>query len=313
MTGPRDAAGPDLSVVIICFTSAAHLRRALQALGAQTGGVRLEILVPHDDTLGGVEALARDHPAARFLRVGVTVTPAALRTQGARAATAPVVGFLEDHCMPAPDWAARVLSAHRQPHAGIGGSIEKGFKPGRSDDTALNWAIYFTDYSRYMLPMAEGPAHGLSDCNVSYKRPALDRIGEVWAAEFHENLVNGRLAGAGETLWFDPAMTVYEQRDLTLAGAIRDRFSFGRLFGSSRVREAPIARRLVFSASALAMPPLLVARVAHNLVSRRRHLGQLVRCLPQLVVVASTWMAGESLGYLTGTAGKSLSHDAQKT
>ena len=85
--------------------------------------------------------------------------------------TAAIVGFLEDHCMPARDWAARVLTAHRQPHAGIGGSIEKGFKPGRSSDTALNWAIYLTDYSRYMLPMAEGPAHGLSDCNVSYKRP----------------------------------------------------------------------------------------------------------------------------------------------
>ena len=122
--------------------------------------------------------------------------------------------------------------------------------------------------------------------------------------------MNGRLAAAGETLWFDPAMTVFEQRDLTLSGAIRDRFSFGRLFGSSRVREAPLARRLIFSASALAMPPLLVARVAGNLVSRRRHLGQLARCLPHLAIVASMWMAGESLGYLTGTAGKRLSHDA---
>jgi hypothetical protein len=311
MSAPRrDGGPPALSVVIICFTSAAHLRRALQALEEQTGGVPIEILVPHDDTLTGAEALALEFPAARFMRGGATVTPAALRTQGTRAATAPIVGFLEDHCMPARDWAARVLAAHRQPHAGIGGSIEKGFKPGRSTDTALNWAIYFTDYSRYMLPMAEGPAHGLSDCNVSYKRPALDRIGDVWAAEFHENLVNGRLAAAGETLWFDPAMTVFEQRDLTLAGAVSDRFSFGRLFGSSRVREAPLVRRLIFSASALVMPPLLVARVANNLVSRRRHLGQLVRCLPHLVVVASMWMAGESLGYLTGTAGKRLSHDA---
>ena len=311
MTEPRhDGAAPALSVVIICFTSAAHLRRALQALGQQTGRAPLEILVPHDDTLADVAALAREFPAARFLRAGAKVTPAALRTQGTRASTAAIVGFLEDHCMPARDWTARVLTAHQQPHAGIGGSIEKGFKPGRSNDTALNWAIYLTDYSRYMLPMAEGPAHGLSDCNVSYKRAALDRIRDVWEAEFHENLVNGRLAQAGETLWFDPAMTVFEQRDLTLSGALSDRFSFGRLFGSSRVREAPLVRRLIFSASALAMPPLLVARVAGNLVSRRRHLGQLVRCLPHLVVVASTWMAGESLGYLTGTAGKSLSHDA---
>ncbi len=298
---------PALSVVIICFTSVAHLRRALDALVLQQPHAAIEIVVPHDDALKDITPLTTAYPTVGFIRVGTRATPAALRARGTQASRAPLVGFLEDHCVPAPDWVTRTLAAHQQPHAAVGGTIEKGFHEGASTDTALNWAIYLTDYSRYMPPMPAGPAHGMSDCNVSYKRSALDRIADVWALEFHENLVNGALAAAGASHWFDPAIMVFEQRDLTLSDALGDRHSFGRLFGSSRVRQTPLAKRLLLGAAALVMTPLLVWRVAGNLVSRRRHLGQLVRCLPLLVVVAGTWMVGESVGYVTGTAGR-LAH-----
>ena len=104
----------------------------------------------------------------------------------------------------------------------MGGAIEKGFPVGRTDDTALNWALYLTDYSRYMPPMPAGATHALSDCNVSYKRSALERVRGAWLEEFHENVVNGALAESGQTLWFDPELLVYEQRPLDLRRALRD-------------------------------------------------------------------------------------------
>jgi hypothetical protein len=66
------------------------------------------------------------------------------------------------------------------------------------------------------------------------------------------------------------------------------------------------------SAAALAMPPLLVARVVGNLRRRGRHRDQLLRCLPSLAVISTAWMVGEAVGYLTGSAGSALTPAAHR-
>ncbi len=299
-THPADAA-VDLSVVAILFTSRAHLERCLDGLAAQDAEARTEIIVPHDGALDGDATLAQ-RPGVRLLRVPGAHSPAALRAAAVGAARAPIIALVEDHCVPVPGWAAAMLRAHEAPHAGVGGPVDKGLPPDRSGDSALNWAIYLTDYSRYMPPMPAGPAHGLTDCNASYKRDRLDALRAVWQTEFHENIVNDALRETGATFWFEPGMVVAEQRDLTLGYALRDRYTFGRLFGSSRVAGSPLSRRLVWAGAAALMPPVLVARVARNLFSRRRHRLQFVRCLPVLLLVSSAWMLGEAAGYVTGRA-----------
>lgn len=296
---------PPLSIVVIMFTSEAHLDRCLDALGEQARKLGAEILVPHDDSLEVATVRSR-HPAVTFVHSPGRRTPAELRARATLRSRAPLVAFLEDHCLPAPDWCQAVLRSHEREHAAVGGPVEKGFPPGRSDDSALNWAVYFTDYSRYMLPMPEGPAQSLTDCNVSYKRAALDAVAEAWTVELHENVVNGLLRQRQETLWFDPNMAVLEQRDLTLGQALRDRWSFGRLFGSTRAAGASLPRRLAYGAAALLMPPVLVVRVARTLTARGKHHGPFLRCLPHLFLVTGAWMAGESLGYVSGRSGRAL-------
>jgi hypothetical protein len=37
---------------------------------------------------------------------------------------------------------------------------------------------------------------------------------------------------------------------------------------------------------------------------RRRHRGQIVRAMPGLLFVASVWMFGEMIGYLTASPGR---------
>ncbi len=307
---PAHATGGDatrvahLSVVALAFGGG--LSQCLAALQPQAQASGAEIIVPHDSTLEDPAALKRAFPAVRFVELAGIRTPAELRTAGASVSTGDIVAFLEGHCRPAPDWCARIMSAHAAGHAAIGGPIEKGLPEGRDSDTPLNWSVYLADYSRYMLPLPEGTTHGLSDCNVSYKRSALDATRKEWSTEFHENVVNGALRASGATLWFDPAMTVFEQRQLSMGAALRDRFSFGRLFGSTRVPGVSLPKRMAMSAAALLMPPLLVARVVGNLRRRGRHTDQLLRCLPALTMISAAWMAGEAVGYLTGTAGKAL-------
>jgi hypothetical protein len=296
----------DLTVVVFLFTSRPHLIRCLEALHAQRTDAHVEILLPYDDTLDAPGDLQARFPGIRLLPLKGRRTPARLRSFAVHAGTAPVVAFLEDHCVPAGDWCARVLAMHEHGHAAIGGAVDKGFPPGRATDSALNWAVYLTDYSRYMQPIAAGPTNALTDCNVSYRRADLDAIEEHWADELHENIVNGLLAARGRTLWLDPGMLVHEQRDLDLGSALRDRFSFGRLFGTTRVADVPLAKRLAMAGAALLMPPVLIARVGSNLFGRRRHRAQFVRCLPALLFVTSAWMLGEAVGYLTGAPPVSL-------
>ena len=301
--GSSEAGPARLSVVALDFGGG--LPECLAALVPQAESLGAEVIVPHDSTLQEAAALKRMFPVVRFVDLPGVRTPAELRAAAAGISAGDVVAFLEGHCRPAPDWCRQVLAAHRAPHAVIGGPIEKGLPVDRND-TALNWSVYLADYSRYMMPLPEGTTHSLSDCNVSYKRSALNATRDHWATEFHENVVNGALRAAGETLWFDPAITVFEQRQLTMGAALRDRFSFGRLFGSTRVPGVGLPKRLAWSAAALLMPPLLVARVVANLQRRGRHRGQLLRCLPSLAMISTAWMVGEAVGYLTGTAGNAL-------
>jgi hypothetical protein len=297
-----------LSVSVIQFTSRAHLVRCLDALVAQHG-TRPEVLVPHDDSLDDVAGLRARFPDASFLYLPGRRTPGELRSAAAHAAAGDLMAFLEDHCVPAADWTQKLVAAHENgddTRAAVGGAVEKGFPPGMRGDTALNWAVYMADYSRYMNPQTAGPAHSLTDCNVSYKREALESVREAWATEFHENIVNGLLAERGLTLWLAPDVVVHEQRTLALRSALRDRWSFGRLFASTRVAGAPIGRRLAYAAGSLIMPPVLVSRVARHLFGRGRHRTQFFRALPALLLVTSTWMLGECVGYLTASAGTTL-------
>jgi len=297
------AGSPALSVTVIMFTSRAALLRCLDALDRQVESPDFEILVPCDDAIHDIAALRPRCPRVTFLPLAGRRTPAELRSLAAARASGRIVAFLEDHCMPDADWCARIVAAHAGSHAVIGGAVEKGFAPGRSTDGALDWAVYLADYSRYMNPLPEGPAHGLTDCNVTYKRAVLQDIADAWSAEFHENVVHDRLRAAGHTLWFDPRIIVREYRPLTMRDVLRDRYAFGRLFASTRVAGAPLVRRLVLAAASLLMPPVLTLRAIRNLSSRGRHREQIVRCTPALLFVTSVWMFGELIGYLTGTAG----------
>jgi hypothetical protein len=292
-----------LTVTVIMFTAESSLVRCLDALLAQKAIDTPEILVPHDDSLVNATALRSRYPQVRFLPMPGTRTPAELRAFAARQASGRIIGMLEDHTIPDQDWCARVLEAHEQTRAAVGGAVDKGFAPGRSTDSMLNWAVYLTDYSRYMNPMPAGPSHSLTDCNVTYRKAALEPIADVWRHEFHENVVNGKLHELGGMLWFDPGIVVREHRPVTVAAAVRDRYSFGRLFASTRVENVPFPRRLIMAGAAILMPPVLAARAARNLMTRRRHRVQIVRCGPALLFVASVWMLGEMVGYLTASPG----------
>lgn len=292
-----------VSVCIITFVGPEYLARCLDALMPQVERAGGEVLVPLDGSGDSAAAVAAKYAGVRVLGYPGKHTPAELRARAVAESQGRVVALLEDHCVPAPDWVERMLAAHDGVRAGVGGTVEKGFPPGRDRDGALNWALYLTDYSRYMKPMPAGPAHGLTDTNSSYLRSELERIAPLWQAEFHENVVNGRLRADGRALWLAPDVTVFEQRSVPLADALRDRFTFGRLFGSTRVEGKSALHRIAYAGASVLMPPLMIARVARNLFGRGRYRLPFVRALPALALINTVWILGECVGYLTASPG----------
>jgi GT2 family glycosyltransferase len=119
--------GPRVSVVIPAYGRPASLSVALEALCAQTlPRSEFEVIVSDD---GSTEPLAptvapfSQRIAVRVVR-GPNAGPAAARNRGARHARAAILAFIDDDCIPAPDWLERIVArARRSPGHLIGGAM----------------------------------------------------------------------------------------------------------------------------------------------------------------------------------------------
>ena len=297
-----------LSVVVITLGGQGNLTRCLSALISQRDVEDVELVVSCDDRLPDVASSRRKFPGVSFLATPGECTFAELRALGVRQAAGAVIALTEDHCVPNPDWCFEILQSHRDSHLAVGGAVEK-----MSPDTALNWALYLADYVRYMNPIPEGPARHLTDCNVSYRRSILDDVGDTWRSEFHEPEVHEALQAGGGSLWFSPRIIVHQQRSVSLVDAVRDRYIFGRLFGSGRVYKTVGISRLVYACTAIILPLLLLARIAGSILQKRRGGNAFFRAFPALVLLSTAWSWGEFVGTLTGRPEASLTPILRET
>jgi hypothetical protein len=267
----------------------------------------MEVVVPVDDPMQLVASdLKEMFPDTHFVRLPGKRTFAELRSAGFQFASAAIVALTEDQCIPDPDWCFHILQEHSAKYAAIGGAVDKGFQTSLSTDLALNWAVYFCDYSRYANPVLKASAPHLTDCNVSYKREILNSVLRVWEQEFHETQVHAELKKKGELLLLSPSIVVRQQRSLSAGKALRERYIFGRLFGSTRVTGVSLTKRMFYAAASIALPALLTARIAANVHQKKRYRVQFLRSLPWIIVLNLVWSFGELTGYITARPDSSL-------
>jgi hypothetical protein len=283
-----------VSVVIVPYASVDAMRRCLDALADQRDSAPLEIVIPVDDETVSWQSVASHPVKPRLVRAPGRAGPAARRAHGVRESRGSLVAITEDHCIPDPGWVAEVRRAHDAPHAAVGGPVDK-----QEPDGTVAWALYLCDYGRYMSPVAEGPAAYLTDCNVSYKRAALDAIADSWKAEFHETTVHWALAARGESLWLSPAMRVQQSRTRGLGSAMRERYVHGRIYAGTRVQDAPLARRAALAIMAPALPAVIAQRAVRHGARGGRALRAAL-ALPAIVATGTAWSLGELVGSVTG-------------
>ncbi len=301
------AAVPTLSVVVTIVEGGGALTRILGALRTQVGGPPLEVLVPHDASVGALDAERAAFPEVRFLELGVVATerPATTaagqhelydrrRAAGLAASRGELVAILEDRGAPRPDWAATVVRLHAElPAAVIGGAIEP------VPSGLLNWAFWVCDFSRYGLPFASGPAQWVSDVNVSYKRAALEATRSLWQDRYQEPVVHWALQERGETLHLSNELVVLHQlAPLRLGPLLPQRFDWGRLFGAIRARHIGVVTRLALVLLSPAIPFVVLLRHGRA-QARRGATGRFLLAVPVLLLLLAAWTAGEVWGYIT--------------
>jgi glycosyltransferase involved in cell wall biosynthesis len=287
----------DLSVVICSLNGAPGVARCLDALATQETGARLEIIVVDDGSTDGTSEVARAHRAI-VVRHDVNRGVAAARNSGARAASAPVVAFLDDDCEPEPRWAQRLLGGYAAGVGGVGGvllpRVPAGFLSGYldrhnpllpleldlagSDRLAYRFLLYLR---RQWVPQqrhGERDVYSLVGANMSFRRQTLLDAGlfdERFRFGAEELDLCMRLReGCGTRLVFVPDARVVHHFAPSLSDTLRRSRAYGR--GSARLyRKWPSVPPTVFPmpvavlaalVASLRFPPALAAAVALPLV-----------------------------------------------
>lgn len=284
-----------LSIIVVTEDTYASLRRVIAAYRAQTVCAALELVIvapsaaavaPDLDTLAAFGAW-------QVVETGPISAVAAARAAGVQHCRAPLIAFGEDHCFPAPDWAAALIDAHRQPWAAVGPAFDNA-NPTR----LLSWANLFMEYGPFLVPVAAHVCDDLPGHNSSYKRDLLlaygDRLEAVMEAE---TVLHADLRAQGGQLFLNPAARVYHANMTQLRSALATAHVYGRLFAAARARGWPVGRRLLYLLGSPLIP----------LVRLRRTLAQVTRTgrralLPGLLWPLGLLLAANGLGELLGYA-----------
>jgi glycosyltransferase involved in cell wall biosynthesis len=282
---------PKLSVIVVCLNSWQVLSQALDALAPQVIADDVEVLVVGrwDDRSDDSERRLR-YPGVTWISATNESTVPQLRTLGIRRSRGDIVALLEDDCVVTDAWCRAVIRAHAAPFPAIGGAISPGAPYSR-----LDWAVYFSEYGRFMPPLS-GVVSALPGNNVTYKR---SRLGDsVEDAGFQEVFFHWRLQQSKIDLIADPSLVVSNVNHWSLRHVTSVPFHHGRAFAAKRSAEFSRRRRMLYGGLAVALPAIKVARLAREVLGRRKYVRPFVRSLHWTFVFVVLWAGGESAGYL---------------
>jgi glycosyltransferase involved in cell wall biosynthesis len=289
---------PLLTVVIPSVGACHEIFSCLDALRAAARPVPLEIIVV--DRCG--EAF-RHEIAGRFPECHIVAAPTdtsipALRQIGFARASGQAVAVIEDHVIVPPAWAQHMMAALDSGADAVGGPVYNG-----ATSSIVDRAAFLCEYAPLLPPLSAGPTDTLPGNNVGYRRTVLDR--HRHAADGHwEDVLHAAMRAHGSRLEMRPEISVEHRQHVRFADYILQRFLYSRSYAGLRATNAARVRRLIMAGASLALPPVLLGRIARH-AARAGASGEFTRTFPLLVVFVSAWAAGEAAGWLAG-AGNAL-------
>jgi GT2 family glycosyltransferase len=290
-----EPASTKLSVVIAASNNLEALERTLSSLRDQASGANMEVISVTNFNDETEVRLRQQFPFAKCATLPREATVPELRTRGINLSHGDIVALTEDYGFADENWCAEIKKVHDSGRSIVGGAVEN-----RSPDRLLNWAVYFFDYGKYMLPMRPEFVASLSGINTSYNRKALEEVANVYRDGFEEAFVHEELKRRGHELSLAPSAIIYLSKNFEFRVTLKDFYHLARSFAARRVARQKWTERIAFAVGACLLPILLPVRVVTRIVPKRRHLSKLILSLPHLFVLMVSWSAGEFCGYLSG-------------
>lgn len=288
---------PKISVVIASVTGAAHLDECLRALECQTLKDQAEVIVADRCGASIADAIRNRDLNLKLLNFPQETTIPQLRALGMKHSQGDIIALTEDHCLAHPCWYERILRAHETRSGVIGGAVEND----PSITRAVDWAVFFCEYGRFMNPVPNGEVVDLPGNNVSYPREFLAHIsdllerGSSWEGDWH-----ARLRKHNVKLYSDPSIIVYHKKEFGLGYFLRQRYHYSRSYAAMRTQGAPAQKKFIRAALCFALPLILTLRIASWVVAKKRRFSMLLRTLPLIALFTVVWAWGELIGHLLG-------------
>ena len=237
------------------------VRRTLGALAAQTATSRVQIVfVTPSPALVALDEKELDVFHSWRMVESPIPSIAHAYAAGIRAAAAPLVALTEDHSFPAPNWAERLIAAHRGDYAVVGPAIRNG-----NPDTAVSWADFVIAYGKWAEPVQSAIMDFLPGHNSCYKRALLlnygERLGEVLEAE---TVLHLGLHARGCTLWLESSTYTTHLNFALWRPWLSAQFHGSRRFGAERSADWSIGKRLAFALGAPLIPFVRFLRIQHD-------------------------------------------------
>ncbi len=295
---PQANVTPALSVIMVTPDRFERLRHTTRRLREESAAGELEIVIvaPSIATVGVDERELAGFFSYRVVETGPTTSSAVRRAAGVRAASAPLIAFTEDHCLPEPGWARALIDAHREPWAAVGPVFLNG-----NPQSLTSWVNLLIEYGPWVSPVEAGRRDHIPPHNSSYKRDLLigygDRLEGMLEAE---TVLQWDLRARGHELYLEPAAAT-RHFNISLPGpTIPLRLAVGRMFGAARARGWPLARRAAYAAASPLIPFVRFIRLVP--IARRCSGGRRIfpAVLPPLLAGLVLDGLGEFLGYTLG-------------
>lgn len=283
-----------LSIIIAAWNGAEMLRDCLSSLEKQIESASAEVVVVSNFE-NGIDKLQAEFSFANYIVLPPDATVPKLRERGIRESNGAIIVLSEDICTFEGNWCREIIKAHDSEYSIIGGAIENS-----ENQDALDWAVYFYDYGKYMLPDESRIIDTLSGMNVSYKREILDQIKENYADGFFETFINEELKRRGYELFLMPSAIVVHRKNYEFKKVAKQFYHQARSFAARRVLNFSVSKRFIFLMASVLLPFLLPVRIISQVKGKNRHLRELAISLPYLISLMSIWAFGEFCGYLLG-------------
>lgn len=286
---------PALSVVTVVSSQRERVRHTLAGLAAQTAAESIESVIV-DAAPEGTPRL----PLPERLRVTYLERPGiahgADRAEGIRSAAAPIVALLEDHAVPAPQWAEALIDAHRGPWGAVG----YAFAIQHAESWVSRGALV-SEAGPWMQPARRGEVASLTGTNVSYKREVVDAIPDLPRFMLHDVELNEQLPRMGFRMFLEPRALIWHEYFTSLRLLVAANFGHGRLIALTRSTGWSLWRRVLWAlVTPLSAPVVRAWRLVRTLPGRPGLLPAVAAALPIIAAAYAGAAAGESLGYVFG-------------